>query len=240
MAISRIAESAAIVDYIIRRYGKGAMMPAPGSAEYEAYNEWLHYSEGSAMLPLMLNLYVSRLKEAGAPLHPRIDSELANHLGYVDGALEGRDFFVGPSLTGADIQMSFVGEMAKVFGKLGAIPKSRRVVVANARSAGVQTLGREGRSVPVRELTLCVIPGCAGRRPGISRLSDAQLRIVDRCSAPPRNDDPRWPPWQIPAIPTISGINIRPSTATAWPSPCDVVSGTRHLPTATRDRPHPL
>src|SRR6185312_3777769 len=114
-----IAESAAIVDYIIRRYGKGAMMPAPGSADYEAYNEWLHYSEGSAMLPLMLNLYVSRLKEAGAPLHPRIDSELANHLGYVDRALQGRNFFVGPSLSGADIQMSFVGEMAKVFDKLG-------------------------------------------------------------------------------------------------------------------------
>ena len=45
----RIAESGAIVDYIIRRYGKGAMMPAPGSAEYETYNEWLHYAEGSAM-----------------------------------------------------------------------------------------------------------------------------------------------------------------------------------------------
>ena len=97
-------------------------MPAPESADYEAYNEWLHYSEGSAMLPLMLNLYVSRLKEAGAPLHPRIDSELANHLGYVDGALKGREFFVGASLTGADIQMSFVGEMAKVFGKLEPYP----------------------------------------------------------------------------------------------------------------------
>jgi glutathione S-transferase len=114
-----IAESGAIVDYIIRSYGKGAMMPPPGSADYEAYNEWLHYAEGSAMLPLMLNLYVGRLKEAGAPLHPRIDSELANHLGYVDRALQGREFFVGASLTGADIQMSFVGEMAKVFGRLG-------------------------------------------------------------------------------------------------------------------------
>jgi glutathione S-transferase len=118
----KIAESGAIVDYIIRRYGKGAMMPAPDSAAYEAYNEWLHYSEGSAMLPLMLNLYVSRLKEAGAPLHPRIDSEIANHLGYVDGALKGREFFIGPSLTGADIQMSFVGDMAKVFEKLGPYP----------------------------------------------------------------------------------------------------------------------
>jgi glutathione S-transferase len=118
----RIAESGAIVDYIIRRYGKGAMMPAPGTSEYEAYNEWLHYSEGSAMLPLMLNLYVGRLKEAGSPLHPRIDSELANHLGYVEGALKGKEFFVGNSLTGADIQMSFVGEMAKVFDRLGPYP----------------------------------------------------------------------------------------------------------------------
>jgi glutathione S-transferase len=118
----RIAESGAIVDYIIRRYGKGAMMPASGTSEYEAYNEWLHYSEGSAMLPLMLNLYVGRLKEAGSPLHPRIDSELANHLGYVEGALKGKEFFVGNSLTGADIQMSFVGEMAKVFDRLGPYP----------------------------------------------------------------------------------------------------------------------
>src|ERR1700682_852818 len=122
----KIAELGAIVDYIIRRYGQGngkaAMMPAPGSADYEAYNEWLHYSEGSAMLPLMLNLYVGRLKEAGSPLHPRIDSEMKNHLGYVDGALKDREFFIGKSLSGADIQMSFVGEMAKVFEKLAPYP----------------------------------------------------------------------------------------------------------------------
>ncbi len=117
-----IAESGAIVDYLIRRYGSGRLMPAPGSADHEAYNEWLHYAEGSAMLPLMLNLYVSRLKEAGAPLHPRIDSETANHLGYVDRALEGRAFFVGDTLSGADIQMSFVAELAKVFDRLGPYP----------------------------------------------------------------------------------------------------------------------
>jgi glutathione S-transferase len=118
----KIAESGAIVDYLIRTYGGGKMMPAVGAADYETYNEWLHYAEGSAMLPLMLNLYVSRLKEAGAPLHPRIDSEIANHLGYVDGALKGREFFVGQSLTGADIQMSFVGEMADVYDRLGPFP----------------------------------------------------------------------------------------------------------------------
>jgi glutathione S-transferase len=122
----RIAESGAVVDYLIRRYGQGngkpAMMPAPDSADFEAYNEWLHYSEGSAMLPLMLNLYVSRLKEAGSPLHPRIDSEIKNHLGYTERALQGREFFVGQSLTGADIQMSFVAEMAKVFDRLAPYP----------------------------------------------------------------------------------------------------------------------
>jgi glutathione S-transferase len=118
----KIAESGAIVDYLIRKYGGGKMMPAVGAPDYEAYHEWLHYAEGSAMLPLMLNLYVSRLKEAGAPLHPRIDSEIANHLGYVDGALKGREFFVGHTLTGADIQMSFVGEMADVYDRLGLFP----------------------------------------------------------------------------------------------------------------------
>jgi glutathione S-transferase len=118
----KIAESGAIVDYLIRTYGNGKMMPKAGRPDYEPYNEWLHYAEGSAMLPLMLNLYVSRLKEAGSPLHPRIDSEIANHLGYVDVALKGREFFVGQSLTGADIQMSFVGEMADVFDRLGPFP----------------------------------------------------------------------------------------------------------------------
>jgi glutathione S-transferase len=121
-----IAESGAIVDYLIRRYGeregKTPMMPAPHSADYEAYNEWLHYAEGSAMLPLMLHLYVGRLKEGGAPLQPRIDSEMANHLGYVEAALKGREFFIGDALTGADIQMSFVAEMAGIFERLGPYP----------------------------------------------------------------------------------------------------------------------
>jgi glutathione S-transferase len=117
-----IAESGAIVDYIIRRYGQGRLMPRADSPDFEPYNEWLHYAEGSAMLPLMLNLYVGRLKQAGAPLHPRINSEMANHLGYVDRALRGSEFLVGNALTGADIQMSFIAEMAEAFDKLGSYP----------------------------------------------------------------------------------------------------------------------
>jgi glutathione S-transferase len=111
-----IIESGAIVDYIIRKYGEGRLQPAESSTDYTSYIEWLHYAEGSAMLPLMLKLYTARLGEAAAPLQPRIDDEMANHLGYIDGALEGRQYLLG-DLTGADIQVSFVGEIASVFGQ---------------------------------------------------------------------------------------------------------------------------
>ena len=117
-----IIESGAIIDYIQRTYGGGRLAPAQGTRDYEAYNQWLHYAEGSAMLPLMMNLYVSRLGEAGAPLAPRIDGEIANHLGYVDGALANGPWLLGDALTGADIQMSFVGELAGRFGRLAAYP----------------------------------------------------------------------------------------------------------------------
>jgi glutathione S-transferase len=107
-----VYESGAIIDYLIRHHGGGRLQPAPHTREFEAYHQWLHYSEGSAMLPLMLKLYVSRLGEAGAPLSPRIESEIANHLGYVNQSLQGHEWLVGNTLSGADIQMSFVGEVA--------------------------------------------------------------------------------------------------------------------------------
>jgi glutathione S-transferase len=108
-----VIESGAIVDYLIRHHGAGQLRPEQNSADFEVYQQWLHYAEGSAMLPLMLKLYVSRLGEAGAPLAPRIDSEIANHLGFVDRAVQGRDWLLGDTLSGADIQMSFVGEAAR-------------------------------------------------------------------------------------------------------------------------------
>ena len=117
-----IHESGAIIDYIIRRHGNGRLQPAPDSPAYDEYQSWLHYAEGSAMLPLMLFMYVMRLGEAGSPLHPRIESEIANHLGYVDQSLSGKAFLLGEDLSGADIQMSFIAEVAKAFGKLPAYP----------------------------------------------------------------------------------------------------------------------
>jgi glutathione S-transferase len=110
-----IHESGAIVDYLIRHYGANSgLRPDSASAAFEDYQQWLHYAEGSAMLPLLLKLYTSRLGDAAAPLWPRIEGELANHLGFVNQSLAGKDWLVGNKLSGADIQMSFVGEIASV------------------------------------------------------------------------------------------------------------------------------
>jgi len=107
-----IAESGAIVEYIIDRYGNGRLRPKPGSDDYWKYVEWMHYAEGSAMLPLLLALYAGLLGDAADLLRPRIDGEIANNLSYMEAGLDGRDFFVGSDLTGADIQLLFVVEAA--------------------------------------------------------------------------------------------------------------------------------
>lgn len=141
----RVFESGAIVDYLIRRHGGGRLQPDAASPDYDVYQQWLHYAEGSAMLPLMLHLYVSRLGEAGAPLQPRIESEIANHLGFVDRSLGTQAFFVGDTFSGADVQMSFVGEIAGVYGKRSAYPNLDRWTRAmQARPAYRAALARGG------------------------------------------------------------------------------------------------
>jgi len=113
-----IGESAYIVDYLIRTYGSGKFMPAVGTEAYEAYQEWLHFAEGSAALPVILNVYVSRLGEAGAPLGPRITSEIDNHLTYMSEKLGEDDFFVDNKLSGVDFMLIFICEATNMGGRL--------------------------------------------------------------------------------------------------------------------------
>ena len=139
-----VHESGAIIDYIIRRHGGGRLAPSLGSEAYETYNQWLHYAEGSAMLPILLNMYVSRLGEAGEPLRPRIESEMANHLGSNDRALAGREWLLD-GLTGADINLSFVGEIAMVAGRGEQFPSIKAWVDRfQARPAYKQALEKGG------------------------------------------------------------------------------------------------
>jgi glutathione S-transferase len=124
-----VAESGAIVEYLVGKYGDGRLAPARdfNSADYVAYLHWLHFAEGSAMLPLLLKLYVSRLKEAGAPLAPRIESELKNHFDYMSAALGERDYFVANTFSAADIQLSFVLDAGGSRGPLKDYPNLVRL-----------------------------------------------------------------------------------------------------------------
>jgi len=116
----RIAESGAIIDYVIRRYGGGRLQPEPASPLYDQYVHWLHYAEGSATVPLLLQMYTMLMGGGAAPpLQKRIDEEIANHLGYLDRTLAGREFIVGNEFTGADVQITFVAEMATLLGQIG-------------------------------------------------------------------------------------------------------------------------
>jgi len=117
-----IIESGAIIDYIVRHYGDGELSPIPGTRAHEDYLQWMHYAEGSATLPLMLKLYTSRLPDGGAALQPRINSELDNHLGFMNAALEEHEWFVDNEFSAADIQLSFVPQVARMLYSLEGFP----------------------------------------------------------------------------------------------------------------------
>ena len=140
-----IAESGAIVEYILDAYGKGRLRPAAGTRDHIKYIEWMHYAEGSAMLPLMMHLYAGFLGEGAAPLRPRIDGEIANQMSYMEDAIKGRDYFVGPTLTGADIQLTFVLEAADASGLLTPYPALTKYLAAmQARPAYKKAIEKGG------------------------------------------------------------------------------------------------
>ena len=102
-----IEESGAIAQYLCDRYGDGRLQPEPGSSAALKHLQLMHFAEGSAMLPLLLRIYVSRLGEGGAPLHGRIDAEIVSYFDYLESILQPSGYFIGDGLTAADIMLSF-------------------------------------------------------------------------------------------------------------------------------------
>jgi glutathione S-transferase len=125
-----IYESGAIVEYLCERHGGSHFIPARGTTDHVRYLEWMHFAEGSAMTPILLNLYVGRLGEAGAPLHPRIHEQLESHYQYMEDQLRPSGWFVGDSLTGADFMLSFPAEAAVMSGRAAGKPKLTAFVKA--------------------------------------------------------------------------------------------------------------
>lgn len=120
-----LAESGAIIEYVINKYGHGRLAPACDTPEYIRFIYWLHYAEGSAMPPLLLKLIFSMLpKQAPLPFRPFafliskgaqaqfINPQLKLHMDYWEHNLSENEWFAGNNFTAADIQMSFPLEAA--------------------------------------------------------------------------------------------------------------------------------
>jgi glutathione S-transferase len=121
-----VAESGAIIEYLLETYGEGRLQPAAGTPERRRWTYFLHYAEGSAMTPLLLKLVFDRVENSPAPFFVRpiaraiankvkssyIQPQLTSHLDYLEGELAQRPWFAGAEFSAADIQMSFPLEAA--------------------------------------------------------------------------------------------------------------------------------
>ncbi|MFJ2987009.1 glutathione S-transferase [Collimonas sp. NPDC087041] len=129
-----IAESGAIIEYLVQQYGGGRLIPPVGSKDRLRYTYWLHYAEGSAMPPLLMKLVFGRIDRPPMPalLRPLarmiskgvqrgyIDPQLKSHLDFQEGELGKSTWFAGEEFTAADIQMSFPLEASQSRGGLDA------------------------------------------------------------------------------------------------------------------------
>ena len=128
-----VAESGAIIEYLIARHGGGRLIPPADSDERLRYTYWLHYAEGSAMPPLLLSLIFRKMPQQPMPFFVRpvvrgiaakalsgfVRPQLELHLDFMEGELSKSEWFAGDAFTAADIQLSFPLEAAGAAGLLG-------------------------------------------------------------------------------------------------------------------------
>ncbi len=137
-----LAESGAILEYLVETYGKGRFAPAIGTPERLNYRYFLHYAEGSLMPLLFMKLVFNRLPErvpalmrpvarmisAGAD-KALLGPQITNHFAFLEGELSRRDWFAGADFSAADIQMSFPIEAANArIGFAGRLPKLKAFI----------------------------------------------------------------------------------------------------------------
>jgi len=129
-----LAESGAIMEYLIERYGGGRLIPPAGTTERLRYTYWMHFAEGSAMPPLVMKLIFDRMEKGPMPFFVRpvargiagrvktgfIQPNINRQLDFMEAELSKSAWFAGGEFTAADIQMSFPLEAAAARGGLDA------------------------------------------------------------------------------------------------------------------------
>ena len=127
-----VAESGAIMEYLVETYGKGRLAPAAGMPERLRYRYWMHYAEGSAMPPLLLKLVFDRVGNAKMPFFARpiaraiaakakdsfIQPQIDRQLDFMEAELGRSTWFAGEHFSAADVQLSFPLEAAAARGGL--------------------------------------------------------------------------------------------------------------------------
>ena len=128
-----LAESGAIVEYLVDRYGDGRLAPEAGTSERLRYTYWLHYAEGSAMPPLVMQLIFNQIEQkspfflrpiakviTGTVKETYIEPQIAQNLDYMEAELKNNTWFVSDEFTAADIQLSFPLEAAAAYSDLNS------------------------------------------------------------------------------------------------------------------------
>lgn len=132
-----LAESGAVLEHLVDRYDDGRLAPARGTPERERYTYFMHYAEGSAMLPLILRLIFGQMPRQPMPALARpvvralarnvidtfVQPQIDEHLDHMNAALATSPWFAGDSFSAADVQMSFPAEAAAAGGSLDASRK---------------------------------------------------------------------------------------------------------------------
>ncbi|WP_256077888.1 glutathione S-transferase family protein [Massilia sp. YIM B04103] len=155
-----VAESGAIIEYLVEKYGNGSLVPPAGTPDKLRWRYFLHYAEGSLMTPLLMKLVFDRVESAPAPFfvrpiakaiagkvkHSYILPQIRQHLDYLEGELARGEWFAGSAFSAADIQMSFPLEAATARGGLdGARPRLAAFLQRiHARPAYQRALERGG------------------------------------------------------------------------------------------------
>jgi len=128
-----LAETGAIIEYLLDVHGQGRLRPARGSDEALRFTYWLHFAEGSQMPPLLMRLVFDRLGAAKMPFFARpvvasmtrkvresfIDPQIEAHLDFLEAELGRSTWFAGEEFTAADVQMSFPVEVSAKRAGLG-------------------------------------------------------------------------------------------------------------------------
>ena len=143
-----VAESGAVIEYLVSKYDNGRLLPAEGTQQRRDYTYWLHYAEGTFAPLMIISLIIGRIETAPMPFFVKpiakgiaakvrrgyLDQNIKRNLDFMESTLDNSIWFCGDEFTAADIQMSFALEAGEVRTNLAAEYPNLAALLARMRS----------------------------------------------------------------------------------------------------------